>query len=50
MTSFYTSEEVKKSATMREDLEDDFAVSEDVVSEDEDDEKEVEADFIEGAE
>ena len=48
MTSFYTSQETGRSTTMREDLEDDFAVSEDAA--DEDDEKESEADFTEGEE
>ena len=49
MTSFYTSQETGRSTTMREDLEDDFAVSEDAADED-DDEKESEADFTEGEE
>ncbi len=49
MLSLYTSEEALRTIAMREDLEDDFAVSEDTVTED-DDEKEAETDLTEGEE
>ncbi len=50
MMSFYTSEEAIRTTAMREDFDDDFAVSEDTTDEEDDEEKEAEADFTEGEE